>query len=63
VDIYTKEETLQHGFGHDRPGARLSVASQHAGVNANRLTDDLRIDPLSGTAVLNAVPVTIAPVS
>jgi len=28
-----------------------------AGVNVNRLTDDLRLDPLSGTAVLNGVPV------
>ena len=28
---------------------------------ANRLTDDLRLDPLSGNAVLNGVPVELAP--
>jgi hypothetical protein len=39
----------------------LSVAQLHAGVNSNRLTDDLSIDPLSGNAVLNGVPVQIAP--
>ena len=39
----------------------LSVARRQAGVNSNRLTDDLRLDPLSGTAVLNGVPVTVAP--
>jgi hypothetical protein len=32
-----------------------------AGANANLLTDDVRIDPLSGTAVLNGVPVEVAP--
>jgi hypothetical protein len=35
---------------------------EHAGVNSNRLTDDLQIDPLSGTAVLNGVPVEIEPI-
>jgi hypothetical protein len=30
-------------------------------VNVNRLTDDLRLDPLSGNAVLNGVPVEVAP--
>jgi hypothetical protein len=39
----------------------LSVAARHAGVNSNRLTDDLAIDPLSGNAVLNAVPVQVVP--
>jgi hypothetical protein len=27
------------------PGVELTVARAHAGVNANRLTDDLRMDP------------------
>jgi hypothetical protein len=30
-------------------------------VNTNVLTDDLRVDPLSGTAVLNGIPVRVAP--
>ncbi len=61
-DIAPGVVSIPHGFGHDLPGVELSVARVHAGVNANRLTDDLRVDPLSGTAVLNGVPVTVAPV-
>jgi hypothetical protein len=38
------------------------VASEHAGVNSNVLTDGERIDPLSGNAVLTAIPVTVRPV-
>jgi anaerobic selenocysteine-containing dehydrogenase len=53
--------SLPHGWGHDRPGVELSVATRHAGVNANLLTDDLRLDPLSGTAVLNGVEVDLKP--
>ena len=29
--------SLPHGWGHDRPGTRLSVAREHAGVNNNLL--------------------------
>jgi anaerobic selenocysteine-containing dehydrogenase len=61
-DIAPGVVSIPHGFGHDLPGVELSVARQHAGVNSNRLTDDLRLDPLSGNAVLNGVPVTVAPV-
>ena len=54
--------SLPHGWGHDHPGTRLDVASEHAGVNSNVLTDGERIDPLSGNAVLTAIPVTVRPV-
>jgi anaerobic selenocysteine-containing dehydrogenase len=60
-DIAPGVVSIPHGWGHDRPGAELSVARRHAGVNSNLLTDDLRVDPLSGTAVLNGVPVRVAP--
>ena len=53
--------SLPHGWGHDLPGARLAVAREHAGVNSNRLTDGRPLDPLSGNAVLNGIPVTVAP--
>ena len=53
--------SLPHGFGHDAPGARLGVAREFAGVNANLLNDETRIDVLSGNAVLNGTPVEIAP--
>ena len=53
--------SIPHGWGHDLPGMQLGVASAHAGVNCNRLVDELALDPLSGNAVLNGVPVTIEP--
>ncbi len=51
--------SLPHGYGHDQPGSGLRVAAQTPGVNSNRLTDDLPLDPLSGNAVLNGIPVTV----
>ncbi|ATW52480.1 molybdopterin-binding oxidoreductase [Streptomyces peucetius subsp. caesius ATCC 27952] len=53
--------SLPHGWGHDRPGTRLSVAAERPGVNVNQLLDGSRLDPLSGTAVLNAIPVEVTP--
>jgi len=53
--------SLPHGWGHGRPGARLEVAARHAGVNANVLTDPVAMDPLSGTSVLNGIPVDVVP--
>ncbi|MDL4773325.1 MULTISPECIES: molybdopterin oxidoreductase family protein [Thermomonosporaceae] len=54
--------SLPHGWGHDRPGTRTGVAHRHPGVNANAVTDEQEIDPLSGNAVFNGVPVTVHPV-
>jgi anaerobic selenocysteine-containing dehydrogenase len=62
-DIAPGVVSIPHGWGHDRSGAELSVAGRHAGVNSNILTDDLSVDPLSGTAVLNGVPVQVAPIA
>jgi len=53
--------SLPHGWGHDMEGASMSVAAEHAGVNSNVLTDGSIVDPLSGNAVLNGIPVTVAP--
>jgi hypothetical protein len=53
--------SLPHGWGHDAPGARLRVAAAHAGVNSNRLADEEVLDPLSGNAVLNGIPVSVEP--
>ena len=55
--------SLPHGFGHDRPGIKLSVAAQRPGVSHNDLTDRGRIDPLSGNAALVGTPVSVAPAS
>jgi formylmethanofuran dehydrogenase subunit D len=51
--------SLPHGFGHNRPGARLSVANQVAGASANDLTDPGFTDQLAGTAAVNGVPVQV----
>jgi len=53
--------SLPHGFGHDHPGAQLSVAASRPGVNSNHLADEEQLDPLSGNAVLNGIPVELAP--
>jgi anaerobic selenocysteine-containing dehydrogenase len=53
--------SIPHGWGHDLPGVELAVAGRHAGVNSNLLADELLVDELSGTAVLNGIPVEVAP--
>lgn len=53
--------SLPHGWGHDRAGTRMGIARDHAGVNTNVLTDESILDPLSGNAVLNAIPVEVGP--
>jgi anaerobic selenocysteine-containing dehydrogenase len=53
--------SLPHGWGHGEPGTRMRVAAERAGVNSNVLSDDQAMDPLSGTAVLNGIPVVVAP--
>lgn len=59
--VRTGVVSLPHGWGHDRPGTRTSVASARPGVNVNQLLDGSRLDPLSGTAVLNGFPVELSP--
>jgi anaerobic selenocysteine-containing dehydrogenase len=53
--------SIPHGWGHDVPGARMTVASEHPGANSNLLADETLIDPLSGNAVLNGIPVELSP--
>jgi anaerobic selenocysteine-containing dehydrogenase len=60
-DVRPGVVSLPHGWGHSRAGTRLSVAAERPGVNVNQLLDGSRMDPLSGTAVLNAIPVEVAP--
>ncbi len=51
--------SLPHGWGHARPGVRLDIAQAQPGASANDLTDERRLDALSGNAVLNGVPVEV----
>jgi anaerobic selenocysteine-containing dehydrogenase len=53
--------SIPHGWGHDEDGVRMGVAAAHAGVNSNVLADESLVDPLSGNAVLNGIPVEVAP--
>ncbi|NUL03098.1 molybdopterin-dependent oxidoreductase [Streptomyces lunaelactis] len=59
--VRTGVVSLPHGWGHDRPGTRMSVAAARPGVNVNQLLNGSRLDPLSGTAVLNGFPVELSP--
>ncbi|MEA2363663.1 MAG: hypothetical protein QOD71_2808 [Thermoleophilaceae bacterium] len=51
--------SIPHGWGHGAPGVKMGVASRHAGVNSNVLADESQVDPLSGNAVLNGIPVEV----
>jgi anaerobic selenocysteine-containing dehydrogenase len=52
---------IPYGWGHGLPGTRQAVAAGRAGVNVNILTDASVLDAVSGNAVLNGIPVTVAP--
>jgi hypothetical protein len=54
--------SIPHGWGHDEPGVQLSIAATHPGANSNLLADEAGIDPLSGNAILNGIPVEVAAV-
>ncbi|MGA0710239.1 MAG: molybdopterin oxidoreductase family protein [Ilumatobacteraceae bacterium] len=58
-DIRPNVVSLPHGWGHDLDGVKLDVATRYAGVNSNVLTDHDQMDPLSGNAVLNGIPVRV----
>jgi anaerobic selenocysteine-containing dehydrogenase len=51
---------LPHGWGHDKPGVRLSVAAEHAGVCSNLLAPGELVDVPSGNAVVNGIPVEVS---
>jgi anaerobic selenocysteine-containing dehydrogenase len=54
--------SIPHGWGLDGDRVRASVGASDPGVNSNVLAPSDLIDPLSGNAVLNGIPVTVAPV-
>jgi anaerobic selenocysteine-containing dehydrogenase len=61
-DVMPGVVSIPHGWGHSSGGARLRVAADHAGANSNVLADEMLLDPISGNAVLNGIPVEVAPV-
>jgi anaerobic selenocysteine-containing dehydrogenase len=58
-EIMPNVVSIPHGFGHARKGVQLDVATAHAGVSLNDLTDDLLIDELTGNSAFSGVPVRI----
>jgi anaerobic selenocysteine-containing dehydrogenase len=62
-DVMAGVVSIPHGWGHDQPGMGMRVARKHAGVNSNVLTDELDLEPLTGTAVLNGIPIVVEPVA
>ncbi|HEX9713657.1 MAG TPA: molybdopterin-dependent oxidoreductase [Actinomycetota bacterium] len=53
--------SIPHGWGAADDGVRAAVAAGQARTNSNVLAPSDMIDPLSGNAVLNGIPVTITP--
>lgn len=49
--------SLPHGWGHNLPGTRMSLAHERPGANLNALLDDRLRDAPSGNAVLSGVSV------
>jgi anaerobic selenocysteine-containing dehydrogenase len=60
ADMMPGVVSLPHGWGHNLPGAQLSVAAERPGANLNALLDENLRDPLSGNAVLSGVPIQMA---
>jgi anaerobic selenocysteine-containing dehydrogenase len=58
-DLMPGVVSLPHGWGHNVAASRINVAKQHAGANANALTDDRAYDAASGAAILFGTPVSI----
>jgi anaerobic selenocysteine-containing dehydrogenase len=53
--------SVPHGWGHDLDGMQCETARKNAGANSNVLARGDLFDPLSGNAVLNGIPVELAP--
>ena len=58
-DMMSGVVSLPHGYGHQRPGARLTQATKRPGVSCNDVTDEKYLDALSGNAAVNGVAVTV----
>jgi len=52
--------SMPHGWGHGKPGTRMSVANNSPGANTNVLSPPTFIDEPSGNGALNGIPVTVS---
>jgi len=55
--------SLPHGWGHDREGTRLGVASSVPGASINDVTAEDHLDAMSGTAALSGLAVAVTRVA
>ena len=62
-DIMQGVISIPHGWGHSMPDTQQQIASKHAGVNLNTLSDDKFVDKLTGTAAFNGIPVSVSKVN
>ncbi|MGB0853529.1 MAG: molybdopterin dinucleotide binding domain-containing protein, partial [Pikeienuella sp.] len=53
--------SIPQGWG--QRGGKLSAATATLTTSINDLTDDTRVDPLTGNAAFNGVPVSLTPVA
>jgi anaerobic selenocysteine-containing dehydrogenase len=51
--------SMPHGWGHGKPGTRMSVANGSPGANTNVLSPPTFLDEPSGNGALNGIPVTV----
>jgi anaerobic selenocysteine-containing dehydrogenase len=58
-DVMPGVVSLPHGYGHRAAASTMRVAGELPGPSANVLTDELFVEPIVGTSVLNGVPVTV----
>lgn len=58
-DVARGVVSLPHGWGHVTHGHAGRTCAKTDGASVNDLTDDAAFDPLTGSSVLNGVPVTL----
>ncbi|WP_275976809.1 molybdopterin-dependent oxidoreductase [Polyangium aurulentum] len=58
-DVMPGVVSLPHGYGHAAAAETLRVAAGVPGANVNAITDDGLLEPLTGTSILNGVPVAV----
>ncbi|MDO6656466.1 molybdopterin-dependent oxidoreductase [Anaerobacillus sp. 1_MG-2023] len=58
-DIMPGVGSIPHGYGHNLDGMKMTVAKENKGVNTNILSNEKRLDAVSGTAVLNGIPIVV----
>ena len=58
-DVMPGIVSLPHGFGHQAAAATMKIAGALPGPSANAVTDELMLEPLTSTAILQGVPVTV----